>query len=706
MRENKESFGKHSHNFKPEILAPAGTKGAFWTALESGADAVYIGLKSFNARALARNFTLEETAALTQTAHKKGKKLFVALNSLIKESELPEIIKTLSFLEAIEVDGLIIQDLGLWRIARKYFPALRLHASTLMTIHNSSGVKIAHKMGFKRVVLAREMTLEEIRKAATAAPIEVEVFVHGALCFSYSGLCLFSSYFGGKSSTRGRCVQPCRRRYTWKGKQGTFFSMDDLCALEHIHELKKMGIHSLKIEGRLRPPHYIASVVRAFRMVLDSPPDDSNTFGAAQELILSSLGRRPTSGYLNAPVPHEILSPNHTANTGRFIGKVIETKGKEILLRTSQALSKGDRMRIIFSEKDTQKPFTVEGVREGKKQNHLWIKASTELGAQKNDLLFLADLRKSPLVPSNVNLIHPSPGKIKKLLKKSDNISRKICAAELTVCEKRKQRPSGKKNSHYHLLIKSSDIFSINNIRQAGANGAILTVTPQNVRKAKTVRSMASKKNAIIWALPPIIHESEIPFFRNAIARLVDMGFRDFQLGNIGQLEFLKDLPRGKSLNIYGSYTINILNSQAIRAAMEMGIKYPHFSVETDIENLELALSNYTAADIIFTIFGFLPPFTTRMDHPRFLTKSPVISPKGEHFFWSRRGNTNYLLPKRAVSFFEMEPRLRNLNMNRFIIDLSLWPEKMKRISFKTGGLEKLKKKLRGRKFNLDGELL
>ena len=198
-----------------ELLAPAGTLAAFAAALEAGADAVYVGAPGLNARALARDFTFAEIAAMTRHAHEQGRRLYVAMNSLVKEGELRLALENLEALARIGPDALIIQDLGLLHLARRFFPELRLHASTLMTATSSLAASRFASLGFRRVVLARELSLAEIRTIGERSGVELEIFIHGAMCFSYSGLCRFSSLHGGKSSLRGQCVQPCRRRYDW-----------------------------------------------------------------------------------------------------------------------------------------------------------------------------------------------------------------------------------------------------------------------------------------------------------------------------------------------------------------------------------------------------------------------------------------------------------------------------------------------------------
>lgn len=199
-----------------ELLAPAGSFPAFEAALEAKADAIYVGAPGFNARALSRDFTFAEIGSMIEQAHRSGVKVYIAMNSLVKEAELPAALDALSCFESLRPDALIVQDIGLLHLSRTYFPNLPLHASTLLSVHNSVAAAELTKLGCSRVVLAREMTIEEIAAVHRQTKAEIEVFVHGAMCFSYSGLCLFSSLHGGKSSLRGQCVQPCRRRYAWQ----------------------------------------------------------------------------------------------------------------------------------------------------------------------------------------------------------------------------------------------------------------------------------------------------------------------------------------------------------------------------------------------------------------------------------------------------------------------------------------------------------
>jgi putative protease len=347
---------------KPELLAPAGSLEAFFAALDSGADAVYLGLKDFSARAKAKNFTLAELEKMLAYTRSQGRRLYVTLNTLVKERELPQLVETLAALEAMAVDAVILQDLAVWRLARRHFPALELHASTQLTIHNIAGVRMLEKMGFTRVVLARELSLEEIAVIRRQTTLGLEHFVHGAHCFSLSGQCSFSSWLGGMSGNRGRCAQPCRRRYRHAGGDGYHFSPNDLSAIELLPELAAAGISSLKIEGRMKSAEYVASVVRAYRQVLDAPAAARKAaVAAAKEQLKGSFGRLPTRGFLLGSTPAEMVQPHLHGATGRMLGRLEGGAPGRMTFVTREALRRGDRVRV---QPATDRPGTGFTIRE------------------------------------------------------------------------------------------------------------------------------------------------------------------------------------------------------------------------------------------------------------------------------------------------------------------------------------------------------
>lgn len=346
---------------KPELLSPAGSLEAFFAAMEKGADAVYAGLRDFSARAKAKNFTLAQMERMTAYAHSLGKKTYVTLNTLVKESELPLLIDNLAALEAMRVDGVILQDMAVARLAREFFPGIPLHASTQMTIHNSLGVRQLEELGFERVVLARELHIDEIKSIVASSKAEIECFIHGALCFSFSGQCYFSSFLGGHSGNRGRCAQPCRRQYKHKGKEGYYLSTNDFSSIEMIPQLIEAGVASLKIEGRMKSAEYVASVIGAYRMVLDAPHGSYDAAVAeAKALLKLSFGRVPTKGFLASHNPTDISTPSIKGATGRYLGDIREMRGNRISFETRDRLHVGDRIRVQPKSDMAGRAFTIK----------------------------------------------------------------------------------------------------------------------------------------------------------------------------------------------------------------------------------------------------------------------------------------------------------------------------------------------------------
>lgn len=337
--------------------------------MEKGADAVYAGLQEFSARAKAKNFSLQQIERMIAYSHGLGRKVYVTINTLIKEDELPRLIDVLAALEEMRVDGVILQDMATARLIRNYFPGIPLHASTQMTIHNSLGVRQLEKLGFQRVVLARELHLDEITTIIKSTTAEIECFIHGALCFSFSGQCYFSSFLGGHSGNRGRCAQPCRRQYTYRGKEGYYFSTNDFSSIDLIPQLVEAGVASLKIEGRMKSAEYVASVVGAYRLVLDAPERQRiEAVGAAKELLKLSFGRVPTKGFLASHQPTDIATPSLKGATGRFLGTIKSIHGNRICFESKDRLHVGDRIRVQPKTDMAGRAFTIKELYLAKQQ--------------------------------------------------------------------------------------------------------------------------------------------------------------------------------------------------------------------------------------------------------------------------------------------------------------------------------------------------
>jgi len=347
---------------KPELLAPAGGMEALMAAVENGADAVYLGARAFSARGYASNFSEEELEKAIDYAHLRGVKIYVTVNTLLKEGEMESALILLSRLREMGTDAIIIQDLGLISLSRKYLPDLPLHASTQMTLHNSEGVSFEKELGIERVVLSREVSLEDIRIIKEKNDMEIEVFVHGALCMSYSGQCLLSSLIGGRSGNRGYCAQPCRKQYRLycAGKQvktsGSYLlSPKDLNTTSGLGALIEAGIESFKIEGRMKRPEYVAGVVRIYRRLIDrylKNPAGYSVSEEEHETLTQLFNRGFTSGYFFGNPRGKLMSRENPHNRGIPAGRVVNYNPhtKRIRVKLSNTLRLGDGIMVENAE--------------------------------------------------------------------------------------------------------------------------------------------------------------------------------------------------------------------------------------------------------------------------------------------------------------------------------------------------------------------
>lgn len=362
---------------KIELLAPAGSMESLYAAVQNGADAVYLGGNKFSARAYASNFGEEEMTKAVEYCHIYGVKVYVTLNTLLKENEVNEALNYAAFLYSIGVDGIIIQDTGLAALINKNLPDLELHASTQMTVHNGEGALFLKDLGFKRIVLSRELSIKEIKHISTDLGVETEIFVHGALCICYSGQCLMSSLIGGRSGNRGRCAQPCRLPYKLinkkEGKETSAYilSPKDICTIENIKDIIESGTASLKIEGRMKRPEYVAGVVDIYRRAIDSVYNKKEFHFAKEKAVLMKLFNREgfSKAYMVGNPGKSLMAYSCPKNTGVFLGKV--GKGQELVLEDSVSLKDGVRYneegftvsKIIKDGKEVEAAFKGDKVK-------------------------------------------------------------------------------------------------------------------------------------------------------------------------------------------------------------------------------------------------------------------------------------------------------------------------------------------------------
>ncbi|ADH85210.1 peptidase U32 family protein [Desulfurivibrio alkaliphilus] len=751
-----------------ELLAPAGNLETFAAAVEAGADAIYIGAPGANARALARDLPVAEIAAMIDYAHGRGVRVYAAMNSLLKEDELVSAAATVEMLAGLKIDALIIQDLGLHRLCRRFFPDLRLHASTLMGAHNSLAVHQLDALGFARVVLARELTLAEIADIGRQSRVGLEVFVHGAMCFSYSGLCLFSSYLGGKSSMRGRCVQPCRRAYRWSapqpggpgkrrgagrtgreegGKAAYLFSMNDLAALELLPELWRAGVGSIKIEGRMKSAQYVDRVVRAYRRVLDAlqKPGEPGEHGAATverameegyALLAEAMGRRTSTGFLQLPFK-ELVTPGHSGNIGHFLGKLSPGGGRWARLKLRHSLRKGDRLRLHREQDGERTAFTLQEIRlcsdggagSGKRQTaggealaaaregqEVELRLPVAGGA--GDSLYLVDLaqrrRMATRCALTVKQEHrrraaswekrlPSREMISFIGAGSGGGARTRAGAGAggrsgkKPREKEKTGPPGRgKAPSLPLWLRLDDLKMLPRRLPPEVERVVLPLSPvfwpQLAAAGKLWRSLGER---LIWALPPVMLENDLPFYRAKIAELRSKNCNAWQLGHLSQLQLFADAagalpPAAKGgkkrrprspLLLYGDYTLNILNSLAGESYGQLGLASVQAAIETDRDNLLALLAGLRpkgapkraggqALPLGLTLYGRPPLFTSRLDSVHFRYQVPFLSPREERFVLLREHDLTLALAARPFSLLSRAEELAAAGLAFGVVDL------------------------------------
>lgn len=329
-----------------EILAPAGNMDALKAAVACGANAVYLGMKNFNARDKAENFSEKELCLAVSYCHERNVRVYVTFNTLVKSKELKSAVEAVGRAAAAGADAFLIQDLGFYSVLRRTYPQISFHASTQLGVHNAYGAKFAERLGFDRVVLSREVLPEDLEAIRAQTSVETEVFVHGAHCISFSGNCYFSSLVSGYSGNRGKCLQFCRKKYRLsdgkKEKRGFLLSAKDICLLSELPRLRKLGVSSLKIEGRLRSKEYAGVVLDVYRRALDGQGKSSDITS-----LKTVFNRGDYScAYLNGDRP-DIVDPSHQNHIGVRVATVASVKGNIILASGGYCVKEGDGYKLM-----------------------------------------------------------------------------------------------------------------------------------------------------------------------------------------------------------------------------------------------------------------------------------------------------------------------------------------------------------------------
>ncbi len=565
-------------DFKPELLIPAGNIESFHAAIEGGADAIFLGLKQFNARGRAVNFSNSQLVTMLDIAREKGVKIYVTLNTVIKNTEITELLEVLNFLSQTSVSAVIIQDWGVWYLAKKFFPTLTLHASTQMANHNSIGANFSKKIGINRVIMARELTHPELREIMDNSENEVEIFVHGALCYSFSGLCLFSSYLGGKGANRGQCTQPCRRVFHDNGKKHAIFSLKDNQQIQLVPDFAQMKVASLKIEGRMKSAAYVYRVAQAYRKVID----DHSKMAEAEEMLKWDFGREKTEYFMGGTVKGSI---SENTNNGVYMGVVNRLSENGFIIESQKNIEKGQQLRVVNQTGDSVS-VKVKEIN--------WLKDAVEVYTEKeivkgNDV-YLIGLPSKNFSSKFDTLKHektkPISGAFKRKIRQDIEIK-------------------NQQSKHPEFFVRIDNLEWLRKLRVDDYKAIILDLPKQDWRNMP-FESPFFKKNLFRFyiEIPGFIAETHLYQVKQNIKWLLRKGLKNFVISHLSQLDML---PKG--VNVITNERVYVYNDAAIRGIKSLGVKQIIYPVENDFENLQKG----TSRDGIVPVYANPELFFARM---------------------------------------------------------------------------------------------
>ncbi len=604
---------------KPEILAPAGSRASFLAAVAAGADAVYCGLKSFSARMEAKNFAIDELAALTRLAHGKGTKVYVAFNALLKTGELREAGTLLDHLRRrVEPDALIVQDLALIELARQVGYAGEIHLSTLANAGFAAALKSVGRLsGVTRVVLPRELSVDEIKALAAACPdnLALEVFVHGALCHGVSGRCYWSSFLGGKSGLRGRCVQPCRRQYGQSQQVRRYFSCQDL-SLDVLANLllSVPRVRAWKIEGRKKGPHYVYYTVQAYRMLRDIGEDPSSRASvkkSALGLLEQALGR-PTTRYIFLPQkPQPATDLRIQTGSGLFVGKV-QGPARHPYVVPRIDLLRGDVLRLGYED---ERWHAIQQVGKGvpKRGRFTFSLPAGRLPAR-GAPVFLTDRREQALqdmltgldrqVAGPVEEAPAPPLDFKVRMPQAVGDTRKVL--EIAV----HRSPAARPGPHPEGLWLSAEAI-------------------ENVGRERVSR--------LWWWLPPVVWPDAEGALMKAVSAVLRKGAAHFVLNAPWQTACFGSLA---GLNLWAGPFCNLANPLAVAMAADMGFAGAFVSPELGRDDY-LTLPAASPLPLGIVVSGSWPLCISRTIAAGVKEDEAFTSPRGEQS-WVHRNGTDY----------------------------------------------------------------
>lgn len=652
---------------KKELLAPAGDIEAGYAALYYGADAVYLGLQKFSARATAANFDEANLNQFVGYAHHLGRKVYVAINTVVQEKELTDLLLSLDICSRCHVDGIILQDLGVAGLIKAQYPELELHASTQMAVHNKEGALALQKLGFSRVVLARELSLKEIKEIAAIPNLETEAFIHGALCFSYSGLCMFSSFENGRSANRGKCLYPCRAEFDGDCGKKHYFSMKDMAMQEDI---LKMPVTSLKIEGRKKTALYVAAVTDYYRHILDGDGADYQ-----KEENIKQIFSRPWTKFHLKGKNKDVIDRDFVGHRGLPIGKVEQVQKSKLIFKPTHDIARYDGLQIDIAGQEKPFGFSVQSLRvKGKNVFEATAGETVEItlpsqavNIKKGQAVYLASATKVKgsydyTKPKNNQYFQRIPLDVK--VKVEENIISAQCygyqaqvegdfapASEIDKTRQAVHNAFGK-TGDTNFVLNNLEIDNpkglfvplslLNDLRRKlyaqikienkygvlpVLSETIKHAAPQWIVKTDNVSCLENlnfdklaeinillhpqMKPEVLRGLPKNKVRLSLPvvcrhpdIFRPLITACLNAGYKKWEIANYWGLSVLPE----KGIDLSFDAPLYVLNSQAMLTAKELGASRVTFSVEDTEDNLE-ALNNHAVLPTTLIVYQDTPLF-------------------------------------------------------------------------------------------------
>jgi putative protease len=625
---------------KPEILAPAGNRDAFLAALAAGADAVYCGLKTFSARMAAQNFSLEELAALAPLARKQGAKLYLTVNTLLKTEDLMSLGRQLDLVDRhVKPDAIIFQDLAVAELAKQVGLKGELHLSTLANV-SMVGVlnRLPKTLGVQRVVLPRELTIEEVKQAAGGCPndLGLEIFIHGALCYGVSGRCYWSSYLGGKSGLRGRCVQPCRRRYRQEKQKERFFACQDLGLDMLVKVLAGIPqIRAWKIEGRKKGPHYVYYTVTAYRMLRDEG-QDPQIKKAAMQLLEQALGRPATHYHFLPQRPQNPVDTAAPSGSGLLAGAVRGGRQKPYIEPRFDLLAH-DKLRIGYE--DDAWHHTVDLKKAVPKKGKFFFQLFRGRKPAKGTPVFLID-RREPILAEKIEALEQQLGPDKGPLDQASSFSLRLS-------------PGSPKKPHVrfmHVLRKPGP-------RMRKTSLALW------LDLERSIEPNLDEPVHTWWWLPPVIWPDDESRWRELVGLRLRAGARRFVLNAPWQLSLFR---RPSGLNLWAGPFCNIANPLAVRSFKMMGGQGVIASPELGQRDLE-ALAAKSVLPLGLVVSGFWPFCVSRTMAGNFKANRAFTSPKGEDGWVRHHDGLYWVYPNWQVNLRAHQDQLQRFGFRLFV---------------------------------------